>query len=107
VPFFELFSRGDAPADDIDVFVGRWHDKLDPWAQGLSLSDYLGLHDDEYQVWVFDPDSLPNILAARRARQPLHTVMAERLDALVAVGQPTDATIVKGLRVWLAAHAED
>ncbi len=102
--FFDLYSRGDASPDDIEDFLGRWHDDLDIWARGMSLEDYLGLSRDEYQVWVYDPDALPSILEARRAKRPLRAVMAERLDELVAAAHPRDATIVKGLRVWLAGH---
>lgn len=102
--FFDLYSRGDASPDDIDDFVGRWHDDREPWAREMSLEDYLGLRHDEYQIWVYDPEALPSILEARRAKRPLRAVMAERLDELVAAEQPRDATIVKGLRIWLAGQ---
>jgi hypothetical protein len=99
---FDLYSRGDASPDDIDDFVGRWHDGRELWARDMSLEDYLGLRHDEYQVWVYDPEALPSILEARRSKRPLRTVMAERLDELVAAARSRDATIVKGLRTWLA-----
>jgi len=102
--FFDLYSRGDASPDDIEDFVGRWHDGLEPWARDMSLEDYLGLRHDEYQVWVYDPEALPSILEARRAKRPLRAVMAERLEELVAAARPRDATIVKGLRIWLAGQ---
>lgn len=102
--FFDLYSRGDASAEDIDDFVGRWHDDREPWAREMSLEDYLGLRHDEYQVWVYDPEALPSILEARRAELPLRAVMAERLEKLVAAARPRDATIVKGLRIWLAGQ---
>ncbi len=102
--FFDLYSRGDASPDDIDDFVGRWHDGLEPWARNMSLEHYLGLRHDEYQVWVYDPEALPGILEARRAKRPLRAVMAERLEELVASARPRDATIVKGLQIWLAGQ---
>jgi hypothetical protein len=102
--FFDLYSHGNVSADDIDDFVGRWHDRQDPWAHGVSLSDYLGLRDDEYRVWVYHPDSLPGILTARRTGRPLSELIADRLESLIAAGRPTDATIIKGLRVWLAGQ---
>ena len=105
--FFDLYSRGDVSADDIDDFVGRWHDSQELWARDMSLEDYLGLGHDEYQVWVYDPEALPSILAARRAKRPLQAVMAERLEELVAAGRPHDETIIKGLRIWLAGQARD
>jgi hypothetical protein len=48
--------------------------------------------------------ALPSILEARRAKRPLRAVIAERLAELVAAARPRDATIVKGLRIWLAAQ---
>jgi hypothetical protein len=102
--FFDLYSRGGAAPDDIDDFVGRWHDDREPWARDMSLEDYLGLRHDEYQLWVYDPEALPGILEARCAKRPLRAVMSERLDKLVAAGRQRDATIVKGLRTWLAGQ---
>jgi hypothetical protein len=102
--FFDLYSRGDASPDDVDDFVDRWHDRLEPWARDMALEDYLGLRHDEYQVWVYDPEALPSILEARRAKRPLRAVIAERLAELVAAARPRDATIVKGLRIWLAGQ---
>jgi hypothetical protein len=105
--FFDLYSRGDVSADDIDDFVGRWHDNQELWARDMSVEDYLGLRHDEYQVWVYDPEALRSILTARRAQRPLQAVMAERLEELVAAGRPHDETIIKGLRVWVAGQARD
>jgi hypothetical protein len=102
--FFDLYSRGEASPDDVEDFVGRWHDDREPWARDMSLEDYLGLRHDEYQVWVYDPEALPSILEARRAKRPLRAVVAERLEELVAAARPRDATIVKGLRIWLAGR---
>jgi len=102
--FFDLYSRGDASPDDIDDFVDRWHDRLEPWARDMSLEDYLGLRHDEYRVWVHDPEALPSILEARRAKRPLRAVIGERFAELVAAARSRDATIVKGLRIWLAGQ---
>jgi hypothetical protein len=105
--FFDLYSRGDASPDDIDDFVERWRDDREPWAREISLEDYLGLRQDEYQVWVYDPEALPSILEARRSKRPLRAIMVERLDGLVAAARPRDATIVKGLRTWLAGQGAE
>jgi len=73
----------------------------------MSLEDYLGPRYDEYQVWVYDPEALPSILEARCSKRPLHTVMAERLDELLAAALPRDATIVRGLRIWLTGQGAE
>jgi len=70
VPFFDLFSRGEAEADDIDDYVDRWHEGADEHARVMTLHDYLGLTKAEYNRWVQAPSSLPDILAERGALPP-------------------------------------
>jgi hypothetical protein len=64
--FYDLFSRGEVGAEQIDDYVDRWHDGLDKWAKQMPLHEYLGLTWPEYQNWVRDAGALPRILAARR-----------------------------------------
>jgi hypothetical protein len=66
MPFFDLYSRGEAQAEDIDDYVDRWHDNADAQAATLSLHEYLGLTKAEYDHWVQAPGSLPDILRTRR-----------------------------------------
>jgi hypothetical protein len=99
--FFDLYSRGEVTAEQIEGFVERWHENVDPWAKDLSLHEYLGLSDEEYRVWVYDPDALPHILTARRQNRPLREVIAKRLDALVLENRPVNQTTISGLRIWL------
>ena len=99
--FFDLYSRGEATADQIDDFVGRWHEDEEPWAKDMALHEYLGLSEQEYQVWVYDRDALPQILAARRERQPLREVIANHLDALIHEDRRVNGTKIYGLRIWL------
>jgi len=72
VPFFDLFSRGEAGADEIDDHIDRWHEGADEYARAVDLHDYLGLTKAEYDRWVQAPSSLPDILVARGTpeRQP-------------------------------------
>ncbi len=99
--FLDLYSRGEASADDIDDFVGGWHDAQEPWAQDLELYDTLGMTHEEYEVWLCDPLALPAILDARRSRRTLAAVMADRYEALRAANRPADATILFSLGNWL------
>ena len=64
--FYELFSRGEVVAEQIDDYVDRWHDGRDTWAKQMPLHEYLGSELAEYQNWVRDAGALPRILAARR-----------------------------------------
>jgi hypothetical protein len=63
--FFDLYSRGQVLPDEIDDFIDRWHERADPQANSLPLHEYLGMTLEEYEVWVHDPDALPQILVAR------------------------------------------
>jgi hypothetical protein len=67
VPFLESYMRGEAAADEIDDYIDRWHDSADAEVAGLTLHEYLGLTKAEYDRWVQAPDSLPDIVRARRA----------------------------------------
>ena len=99
--FLDLYSRGEASADDIDDFVDRWHDAGEPWAQDLELHEYLGMTHEEYEVWLCDPLALPAILDARRSGRALAAVMADRYEALRSANRPADATILFSLGNWL------
>ena len=100
--FFDLYSRGQALADEIDDFVDRWHRGSDPQARELPLHEYLGLTLDEYELWVQDPDILPQVLVARRESRPLEEVMNDYLDELPVAARATDAATVRALKAWLA-----
>ncbi len=64
--FFDLYSQGQALSDEIDDFIDRWHEEAESKATTLPLYAYLGLTHDEYEIWVLDPDVLPQVLIARR-----------------------------------------
>jgi hypothetical protein len=100
--FFDLYSSGRALSDDIDDFIDSWHEGTDLQARSLPLHEYLGLTLDEYELWVHDPDVLPQILIARRESRPLSDVMNDYLDELPMAARAEDAGTVKALRAWLA-----
>ncbi len=101
--FFDLYCHGEATADEIEDYVGRWHRSPEPAAKDLPLHDYLGLTREEYEVLLYDPDALPQILAARESHRPLVGLMAARLRELKSVNRPEDGTTIVLLGNWLAA----
>lgn len=103
--FFDLFRCGEVSADQIDDYVGLWHDAHETWAKQISLPEYLGLTWSEYQVWVCDADALPTILEARVSATPLTAAIAERLEEMRASGRPTDGTTIFTLENWLNQSA--
>jgi hypothetical protein len=56
---------------------------------------------DEYAVWVMDARSLPLILAARRAQEPLHDAVARHIAAMRAAANPDDRSAILSLSHWL------
>jgi hypothetical protein len=99
--FFDLYSQGQALPDEIDDFIDRWHEGANPQISGLSLHEYLGLTLDEYEIWVLDPDVLPQVLIARREARPLPDVMNRYLDELPEATRVPDAATIRALRDWL------
>jgi len=99
--FFDLYDRDAVAADAIDDWLGRWHEQADLAAMGREIHDYPALTLPEYQVWVYDPDALPYLRAARRAGRTLDAVARERLAALIEEGTLSDETTIESLRVWL------
>jgi hypothetical protein len=99
--FFALYSSGKAVADDIDTYVGRWHQEYEGRANYPPLHEYLGLTRDEYEVLMYDPFSLPCILQARLPGASLVDIMAERYRQLCATDGREDGTIIFSLGNWL------
>lgn len=99
--FFDLYSRGDAAADDLDEFVGRWHGQYGDQRDYPPLHEYLGLTHDEYEVLMYDPFSLPCIRQARQQGENLVAIMAERFKQLRAANRREDGTIIFSLGNWL------
>lgn len=60
--FVERAVRGEVGLDEIDDYVGAWHDG----DSLLSLADYLGMLPEEYARWVEEPGFLKSIVAKRR-----------------------------------------
>lgn len=53
--FFQLFVEGKADLDDFDDYVSKWHD--DPSAHGTSVFDYLGMTEEQYGLFVTNPQA--------------------------------------------------
>ncbi len=63
VAFLDRYLKGEVLAEDIDDFVDQWHNS--PGNQ--QLYEYLGMTEEEYSLWLGDPDVLSHIARARRA----------------------------------------
>jgi hypothetical protein len=97
-PFLQSYLNGEACAENIDDFIDAWHAK--PGRK--KIFEFLGMTDEEYSLWLCDPDSLPEIARARRANLPLTGIVKDTLVAMRATGEPRE----KHLRRWLAQQTE-
>lgn len=59
--FFERYSNGRALACEIDLEIELWHKS----GSSQGLPSFLGVTQDEYELWVKDSSVLPVILKAR------------------------------------------
>jgi hypothetical protein len=59
--FIEQVLEGDVLHTEIDDFVEQWH-RIET---GESLAEFLGFTDDEYALWVEQPEALRSILFCR------------------------------------------
>ena len=63
--FKELYLAGEAELEDIDRFVERWNFS----DETCTLREYLGLNEEEEDVWISDSDeALFDLLRAQRKK---------------------------------------
>ena len=72
LPFIELYLSGKVLPEDIDDYVDKWH--ANP--AGQEIYEFLGMSEEEYSLWLRDPNALPHIARARRENK-----LASRLKA--------------------------
>ena len=53
--FVEMLQRGECSADDIDVYIDKWHDEYNG---PLALYEYLGMTKQQYDQWLVDSNML-------------------------------------------------
>jgi hypothetical protein len=79
--FIEMCLRGEALLDEIEDYVGEWHDQ---GGLGLELHEFLGMDEHEYALWMRDESVLPYIVTARLNGKPLREVLEEEDQLLIA-----------------------
>lgn len=100
--FLTLYSDGRVTADQVDDYVDAWHKS--GAEEVRSLSEYLGMTDEEYGVWVMTPRALPVIVAARRFGRPLWEFVAPFYEQLRAAAAPDDKPVLHAMGYWLKKH---
>ncbi len=100
--FLELYRGGHVTAQQIGDFIEAWHDSGE--SEQRPLSEFLGMTEDEYTVWMASRKALPTIIAARQQGRPLVELVAEHLAQLRHSALPTDRAAIYVLSHWLKQH---
>jgi hypothetical protein len=99
--YMDLLLSGDVLREEIDDFVGSWHDAKEGTAvANLSLHDYLGMTWNEYRLWVEHPESLRFIAIAHKADQPVASVLRD-LDKTGVAARTSEQSEAHKLLQWL------
>jgi hypothetical protein len=97
---------GQVTRDDADDFIDAWHDAGDE--EQRPLTEFLGMTEEEYSIWMMDRRVLPELAAARRPGAPtIESLMADRVRHMRAAGDPADRTALFSLTHWLKARGID
>lgn len=97
VSFIENCLMGLSLPDEVDDYVGRWHADE---SIHLNLGEYLGLSDDEYEVWMLDASLLPTILAARKNHIALQDYLS-KLNELPLAARGSELSRSSPVIKWL------
>jgi len=100
--FIDLYLNGQVLPEDIDDYIDSWH--ADP--RGQQIYEFLGMSEQEYSLWLRDPDALPHIARARRERKPLEEVISSALNEMPIAARSSDVIKVQRLKHWLEEHGK-
>ena len=94
--FVSLCASGELLLDDIEDSIDEWHES----ESELEIYEYLGMTQQEYRMWVHDPDLLPFIITARMQGRSIDDVLGDIHDLPMAARADSPAT-AKFLMKWL------
>jgi len=95
--FVGLCVRGELLLDDIDDRVDEWHES----DSSVEIFEYLGMTQQEYRLWIHDPDILPFIVTARTQGRSIDEVMGDIHDLPMAARADSPEK-AKFLMKWLS-----
>lgn len=101
-PFFALYTKGQVTADQVHDFIEIWHESGDE--EQRSLSEYLGMTEEEYSLWLMDDRTLPLCVRARRGDGSICALVADHLAALRAANAYDDKAAIHARSHWAAKH---
>ena len=104
--FFDLFLDGKATEDDVDDYVSAWHDSGDE--EQRPLTEFLGMTEEEYAIWMMDRRLLSELAIARRPGGPtIESLITDHVRRIRAGNDALDRTALFSLGHWLKARGID
>ncbi len=101
--FMESYLNGTVSAEDIDDYVDSWH--ANPGAK--EIYEFLGMPEEEYALWLRDPDVLPHVTRARIEGKPLAAVIDSALQKMTIASGSSDGMKIERLKRWLRQQGKN
>ena len=101
-PFLARYESGEANGPDIGDYIAAWHESGD--GEHRLLPEYLGMTEDEYDVWLMDHRMLPLVVAARRGGASLYDRVADYYENLREDNRWEDRAAIHVLSYWVPRH---
>lgn len=95
--FIDLCLSGDAFLDEIDDYIDQWHEGE---GEDLELHEFLGMSEEEYNLWLKCPKQLATIVSARERSISIEEAMNDEVYELVARADKADQ--ISRIKEWLA-----
>lgn len=96
--YIELVLSGSVMSDEIDDFIDQWHEG----STKVGLSEFLGMTDAEYKLFVAQPGTLGMIVAARAQERSLSEAVNDNyaeFDKIAARSRNSED--IKRLKDWI------
>jgi hypothetical protein len=101
--FFDLYQAHSVPEDAIGDFVAAWHNTGNK--ETRPLSQFLGMTEDEYAIWVIDARTLPLLRTARETKVKFVVAVERYLGELKVTNATADRAAIHALSHWLRQRA--
>ena len=83
--------------ETLTITLISWHTNRDT----VEIYEFLGLSEEEYSLWLRDPDVLPHIARARRENKSLAAVIYSTLKKMPNAARSSDGMKMERLKRWL------
>lgn len=90
--------NGDALIDDLDDYIEYWHDNSGTLK--VSLKDFLGMTEKEYNFFLKDEDYLADIIYAHEHEMDIDLVL-EQINSIPMAARAEKADEVQKIQKWL------